>query len=191
LGVAPSMIIVKCRSNAATNWATWQTTLLGSEYLYLNSTAAKGTGNTSLWNGTVPSSTVITVGTDNDTNANTRTYVAYAFSAVAGYSAFGSYTGNASTDGPFVYCGFRPRFVMFKSLSGPRNWAILDSGRNTSNVANFDLYPNLSLAEITQSTVDFLSNGFKLRVTDSDFNAAETYIYMAFAENPFKLSLAR
>jgi hypothetical protein len=184
------MMIVKIRSTTG-DWPVYHVSTGNTKALYLNLTLGQGGNFTGAWNNTTPTSTVFTLGNSTETNASGGTFVAYCFAPVAGYSAFGSYTGNASTDGPFVYTGFRPRFVMFKSTSGSRNWAILDSGRNTSNVANFDLYPNQSLAEITQSTVDFLSNGFKLRVTDSDFNAAETYIYAAFAENPFKNSLAR
>jgi hypothetical protein len=188
LGVTPSMIITKIRSSTG-GWPVYHASLGATGAVQLESSGAFSV-TAAYWNNTAPTSTVFTV--NSGINVNAATYVAYCFAPVAGYSAFGSYTGNGSTDGPFVYTGFRPRFVLFKSTSGPRNWAILDSSRNTSNVANFDIYPNLSIAEITQSTVDFLSNGFKLRVTDSDFNASgETYIYAAFAENPFKISRAR
>lgn len=191
LGVAPSMLIVKQRTGGTEAWQVYHSALGATKYVELNNTNAEGT-NINRWNNTAPTSTVFTVYNDTINNGNTNTYVAYCFAEVAGYSAFGSYTGNGSTDGPFVFTGFRPMYVMVKSTSGPRNWAVLDASRNPSNVANFDLYPNQSLAEITQSTLDFLSNGFKLRVTDSDFNAnGETYIYMAFAESPFKYANAR
>jgi hypothetical protein len=126
--------------------------------------------------------------------------VAYCFAAVAGYSAFGSYTGNGSADGPFVYLGFRPRFVMIKS-TGSQDWVMLDSSRNTYNVAGNYLRPNSSGAEnggsspTTSTNEDFLSNGIKLRNNASSSGytngSGVTYIYAAFAENPFKLSLAR
>jgi hypothetical protein len=192
LGVVPSMVIQKRRDGGIANFRVWHSAIYATsgvtDTLFLNSTAASGPDADNISG--VSSTTFTTRGTGG-TNPSGNGCVAYVFAAISGFSAFGSYTGNGSTDGPFVYLGFRPRFVLFKSTSGPRNWAILDSGRNPSNVANFDLYPNQSLAEVTQSTVDFLSNGFKLRVTDSDFNQAETYIFAAFAENPFKNALAR
>jgi hypothetical protein len=137
---------------------------------------------------------VFTVGNDASVNANTNNYVAYLFAAVAGYSAFGSYTGNGSADGPFVYLGFRPRFIMFKKSSAAEDWVIFDTTRNTSNLTNLQLYPNLSSAEATgvAGVIDILSNGFKVRGTSDALNTnGGTYIFMAVAENPFKLSLAR
>ena len=124
-------------------------------------------------------------------NANNGTYVAYCFAQVAGYSAFGSYTGNASTDGPFVYTGFRPEFVMLKRSDSTADWLIIDSARNTYNAAGNFLYPNLTNAEDVTDRIDFLSNGFKLRTTAGPNNSGSTWIYSAFAETPFKNSLAR
>jgi hypothetical protein len=185
LGVAPQMIIAKTR-NGVNDWFVYTQARGATKTLYLNLTNAEGT-TSAVWNNTAPTSTVFTVGTTFSTN----TCVAYCFAAVAGYSAFGSYTGNGSTDGPFVYLGFRPRFVLFKS-TGANVWSILDSSRDTYNVANLSLQPNNSIAQETGKNIDFLSNGFKLRQTDGGWNGSgTTYIYMAFAENPFKLSLAR
>jgi len=193
LGVAPKMIIIKNRSSVA-NWAVWHTSYGGStntDYQYLNDTMAKGGGGAANnWNGTAPTSSVFSVGDTAASNGSSALMVAYVFCAVAGYSAFGSYTGNASTDGPFVYLGFRPKFILFKVTSTAGSWVIHDSSRDPYNASQSDLYPNLSNAEATANAMDLLSNGFKLRNTDNT-NAAQTYIYMAFAENPFKYANAR
>ena len=124
----------------------------------------------------------------------TGNYVAYCFAEVEGYSKFGSYTGNGSADGPFVYTGFRPAFVLFKRSDSTGNWYIFDVQRNTYNLTNLTLFPNLSGAESTETNniLDILSNGFKHRGIGGFSNASGgTYIYMAFASNPFKNSLAR
>jgi len=192
LGVAPKLVIVK-RRNGAVSWAVWQTALAGTEYLLLDQTQAKATA-ADVWNSTIPTSTVFSVGTNQATNLNTATYVAYLFSEVAGFSRIGSYTGNGSTDGPFVFCGFRPRWILIKMSSSTGDWRIFDSARSTFNVTNTVLFPNLSDAEASSSLVDFdiTSNGFKLRNNLSTMNASGgTYIFAAFAENPFKNALAR
>lgn len=193
LGVAPSMMIVKQRTAAsATNWAVWHKGIANTEYLLLNSTAAKATGAT-YWNSTSPTSSVFSLGTAADVNTNTGTYVNYLFSEVEGFSRFGSYTGNGSTDGPFVYCGFRPRFVMIKRTDATDHWIMYDTSRDTYNVTQSQLNANQSAAEVTGfNLTDFLSNGFKLRDALTRSNASGgTYIFAAFAENPFKYSLAR
>ena len=121
--------------------------------------------------------------------------VAYAFAPVEGFSAFGSYTGNGSTDGPFVYTGFKPRFLLVRSTSSPRQWGMFDTERLTFNGPQMPtLYANSSIAETTnaENYGDFLSNGFKARYTNGNWNGnGETYIYAAFAEHPFKTSRAR
>ena len=191
LGVAPSMMIVK-RRNTTSDWIVWHSAFAGTEYIALNSTAAKATGAT-IWNSTSPTSSVFSVGTSGATNGNTDTYVAYLFAEVAGFSKFGAYTGNGSSDGPFVFCGFRPRYVMLKASSTTEIWIVYDSSRNTYNVADLYLYPNSSAAEAGSGTprIDFLSNGFKLRNTGQGNVSAVTYIFAAFAESPFKNALAR
>ena len=192
LGVAPAMVIAKTRSLDGENWRVWQQNLTsGTHYLNLNTTGAQASNSTFFT--AVPTSTVINVGTDDSTNRNGTTYVAYCFAPVAGYSAFGSYTGNgSSTDGPFVYLGFRPKFLLVKSSSTAQHWIITDTTRNPYNIVDLELYPSLGNAESSDPSYDFLSNGFKLRVTSANKNASgATYIYMAFAENPFKNSLAR
>jgi len=193
LGVAPSMIIVKARSFAGADWNVYHSSTGNTGRLFLDTTAAFQT--VAVWNNTSPTSSVFTVGgAYSDVNSNTQTYVAYCFAAVAGYSAFGSYTGNGSTDGPFVYLGFRPRFTLIKRTDAIANWRIHDTARDTYNVASKTLYPNLSNAETSAASEywDILSNGIKLRTSDAESNASGgTYIYACFAENPFKYSLAR
>jgi hypothetical protein len=202
LGVAPSMIITKSRSGGTggLGWAVYFTTLGNSAGLALNTTA-NSFSSSNYWGSSNPTSTVFglndaasATGYDN----NTGNMVAYCFAAVAGYSAFGSYTGNNSNDGPFVYLGFRPRFVMFKDSSTTGAWMIMDTARNTYNVEQNGLAPNNVNAESTYSgtpQVDFLSNGFKIRADNANsyWNnvSGNTYIYAAFAENPFKFSNAR
>ena len=197
LGVAPNMVITKQRTAASTtNWATWHTSIANTNYLLLNTTAASTAGAT-YWNSTTPTSSVFSIGTASDTNTNTGTYVAYCFAPIAGYSAFGSYTGNGSSDGSFVYCGFRPRYILHKASSTTSQWMMWDTSRNTYNVlTNAELLANGSGAEGSGAwgtELDILSNGFKFRGSDnSNFNyTGITYIYAAFAENPFNYSLAR
>ena len=190
LGVAPSLIINKPR-NAADNWISWHTSLGATGYIYLNLTNASATGAT-VWNSTLPTSSVFSVGTSSNVNTSGQTMVSYCWAAVAGYSAFGSYTGNGSADGPFVYCGFRPRFLMIKSSSAANSWAMYDTSRSTYNTSTARLYANSSAAETTGLQIDILSNGFKWREGGGQGNdSGATYIYAAFAENPFKNSLAR
>jgi hypothetical protein len=194
LGVAPSMIIVKQRSGTE-SWATYHISLGATKYLNLNQDIAAATSITR-WNNTTPSSTVITFYNDDVTNRSGGTYVAYCWAEIAGFSKFGSYTGNGSTDGPFVYLGFRPKFIMWKeTATSSFSWNTYDSVRNTYNIVSLRLNPNASNAEFDASAnfpFDFLSNGFKIRGTNGNANAnGNLYIYMAFAESPFKFSNAR
>jgi hypothetical protein len=194
LGVAPKMVIVKNRG-AAVAWAAWHTSIANTQYLVLNTTAAVATGAT-WWNSTTPTSSVISVGTSTSTNASGNTYVAYCWAEVEGYSKFGSYTGNFSANGPFVYTGFRPKFILGRDTSvSEQEWFLYDTARNTINVADKFLSPTFSQAESSfngAGGIDFLSNGFKIRAADNRENrSGSTYIYMAFAENPFKFSNAR
>lgn len=187
LGVAPRMIILMPRSFVSDKYV-YHASIGAANFVSINLTSASAA--TALWNSTSPTSTVFTVN-GNGANQSTSTFVAYCFSEVAGYSKFGSYTGNGSADGPFVYLGFKPKFVMIKQSDGVTNWSIKDSSVNTYNAAVLRLYPNTSGAETSGADLDYLSNGFKCRTTSNEVNAAGTYIYMAFAENPFKYSLAR
>ena len=192
LGVAPKLIILKDR-DIGRPWPVYHGSLAANQYLILNTTAAAAT-STSYWNNTAPTSTVFSVnGLEGNVGASGEKYVAYCWAEVEGYSKFGSYTGNGSTDGPFVYTGFRPKFVLVKSSSlAGQNWNIFDTSRDTYNVEGQYLATNTSDAEGTLATLDGLSNGFKIRASGNYANAnGATYIYMAFAESPFKFSNAR
>jgi hypothetical protein len=193
LGVAPKMMIVKGRSNAY-GWQVYHSAANASPAtgrILLNTTAAWASDSTS-WNNTAPTSSVFSLGTSIAGNESAGTYVAYLFSEVAGFSRFGSYTGNGSADGPFCFTGFLPRWIMIKRTDTTANWRILDTARDTFNVEQYELYPNLSNAEGTFASLDGLSNGFKIRNSDASYNAnGGTYIFAAFASNPFKNSLAR
>ena len=191
LGVAPSMIICKTRGSPPNSWYVYHSALGNTKYLLLDGTAASGT-SASLWNNTSPTSSVFTLGTG---FAGLGSMVSYSFAEIAGFSKFGSYTGNGSTDGVFVYLGFRPKYIMVKRTTGTvYAWCVWDSARETYNVENAILTVNTSNAENTGTLyVDFLSNGFKLRSysNGSENASGEPYIYAAFAENPFKNALAR
>ena len=189
LGVAPSMVIVKSRSQPQ-SWVVWFKGFAGTEYLLLNATAAKGSA-ANIWNSTVPTSSVFSIGTDVSVNINGATQVAYCFAEVPGFSKFGSYTGNGSADGPFQYLGFAPAFIMLKRTDSTGNWSMYDRARSPKNADTKVLYPNLSNAEDASTDhFDWLSNGFKMKSTNQNTNGG-TFIYMAFAESPFKNSLAR
>lgn len=192
LGRATGLVVVKQRSSGTTeNWAVWHSTLANTEYLLLNGTAAKATGAT-YWNSTTPTTTVFSVGSAADTNESAKDFVAYCFAEIPGFSKIFSYTGNGSTDGPVVQCGFRPKWILIKRTDSANGWFIVDTARNSANVVNQELYPNLSDAEGTNTAVDITSSGFKLRSTDTWKNASGgTYIGIAFADVPAKYSLAR
>jgi hypothetical protein len=186
------MIIIKDR-DVARDWAVYHSSVGATKFIELNTTSAAITNSTA-WNNTEPTSSVFSMGTGTLMNASGDAYIAYCFAGVDGFSKFGSYTGNGSTDGSFVYTGFRPSWVMIKSTS-TTGWAILDATRNTYNLSNSQLFAHASDAETTSPdyfVADFLSNGFKLRTTNTASNTnGQAYIYMAFAENPFKTARAR
>jgi hypothetical protein len=197
LGVAPSLIIVKERSSNVSGWNAWivyHSSIGATGNLVLNTAASTNTAIYA-WNNTAPTSSVFTIAYSAGAGVNyTSNYVAYCWTPIAGYSAFGSYTGNGSTDGPFVYTGFRPKFVLVKDASNANNWQILDIARDTYNVATNIIQPNLSNAESAFGSggIDFLSNGFKVRTSSTGINTSgATVIYAAFAESPFRNSLAR
>ena len=195
LGAVPKFMTVK-RLDTGNGWPSYhvnQNASPASGYMYLNSTAGFAAAST-MWNSTAPTSSVFSVGTNSETNGNTFSFVAYLWAEIDGYSKFSSYTGNASADGPFVWCGFRPAFVMIKRSDSAENWSIQDDARNPLNVVDARLKPNSADAEAVSSVqnVDFLANGFKLRNTDPEKNASGgTYIFAAFAETPFKYTRAR
>ena len=201
LGVKPDAVIIKNRTRGV-EWVAWINGVGGSatdnqKNLQLNATAAAGQ-NSSQYR--TSDSTTIAV-RDTNSNGNNKVnrsgdnYISYVFSSVAGYSKFGSYTGNGNADGTFVFLGFRPAFVLTKGTWGG-NWNIYDNKRPAINVTNDILYPNLANAEYdgssTDNQMDMVSNGFKLRGSDADTNQnGSTFIYLAFAESPFKNGRAR
>jgi len=188
LGAEPSVILFKCRSNAGSDWYSYWKPLGNNSTIRLNNT--DGSGTTGLWNNTNPTSSVFTVISSDVINRVNRTFVAYCFAEKQGYSKFGSYKGNGNANGTFVYTGFKPAFVMIKrTSSGGDDWVMYDNKRNTFNVLDKRLNPNSAGAEQDTDILDFLSNGFKLRGTPDYVNGnGSTYIYMAFAENPFVTS---
>ena len=192
LGVAPAMLIVKNRTTAV-DWAVYHKDLTDAGYvIQINTTDAQADSGTNRWNHTDPTSSVFSVGAGQQTNQNTNNMICYAFAEKQGYSKFGKYAANGSADGPFVYTGFKPAFIMFKKSSDSGdNWMMYDNKRPGFNVTDEALHPNSSAAEYdnANANLDILSNGFKLRSSFGWVNQnSHTYIYMAFAENPFVTS---
>jgi hypothetical protein len=179
LGVAPKLIIIKRLQNAE-DWAVYHASNGAGTYQSLNTTEAKNT-NSNRFN-VAPTSSVFTVNTHESVNY-AENYIAYCFAEKTGYSKFGSYTGNGNADGTFVYTGFAPSFVMTKRSSDTQGWVMWDNKRPGYNVTNQSLTANESSVEETGRTFDILSNGFKLRDTNTATNAASTYIYMAFGQS--------
>jgi len=191
LGVSPDLIIVKNRDSSSW-WQVFHSSFsnTASDYLLLNTTDAKTTSGATIW---TRSSTTFGF-RQTSIFVNGEKGIAYCFAAVVGYSSFGSYTGNGSTDGPFVYTGFRPRWVMTKRTNTTGEWWISDAARDTYNAASTFLWAQSSNAESSSSSYDYdiLSNGFKLKTTYADRNGSgSTFIYVAFAEAPFNYSRAR
>ena len=189
LGSVPKMIIVKNRDNT-TGFGVYHASLGNTKYLQLNATAAEGTAST-FWNNTTPTSSVFSIGTSGWMNNSGEDYVAYCFAEKQGYSKFGSYVGNGSTDGTFVYTGFKPAFVMIKNASAAStDWLMYDKARGGpasgvyGNNNKYFLRANTSGSESNES-FDMLSNGFKIRISNNFLNGSgNTLIYMAFAEAP-------
>jgi hypothetical protein len=197
LGVAPSLIIAKSRTSGTTDWVVYSSILGRGKYLLLNENYVAGTLS-NYWGTADPTSTVFGVYSTVGASNNAGNMVAYCFAPVEGYSAFGSYTGNGSSDGPFVYTGFRPRWVLIKNASGAANWMLYDTARNTYNTSPYVLSPNNSDGGLTYDAyggaypIDILSNGFKPRDSLSNINGStHTLVFAAFAENPFRSARAR
>jgi len=195
LGVAPAMMIVKSRSAGALDWVVYHRNMNASPatgYMLLNGTGAFAAAAI-VWNSTAPTASVFSLGTGGSTNPNAVTLVNWLFAEVPGFSRIAWYGGNGSADGPFANCGFRPRFVMIKRADAATNWIIHDAARSAINPAPENTFANLNNAEATaSSSIDFCSNGFKIRTTGGEVNTnGGIYIYAAFAENPFKTARAR
>jgi len=185
LGAAPKVIITK-GLNVANSWIVQQNILGGSwtssNYFYLNSASTAASSSALINN--VSTSTISFAGSDSFVNGSYN-YVHYCFAEKTGYSKFGSYTGNGNADGPFIYTGFKPAWLMIVNTSSTQNRVIFDNKRDPFNVMDGILYPNSTDGEQTQDSIDFLSNGFKLRVTGNDRNGSgNTLFFMAFAEAP-------
>jgi hypothetical protein len=191
LNAVPSMVIVKRRTGSPYDWYTYHVSLGNTQFIRLNTTGAVTSFN--LWQNTTPTSSLFYLANDTGVNASATTFIAYCWAPIAGYSAFGSYTGNGSADGPFVYLGFKPSFIMIKRTdTAGTDWVIMDYQRLGYNVTDVALNPNANYAENSGYGTDFVSNGFKLRTTTSFLNASSgTYIYACFAQNPFKYANAR
>jgi len=189
LSAKPDMMIVKCRQ--AGLWKIYHSSLGATKYLVLEDTAA-AVDNNSTWNDTEPTSSNFTLGDDGNVNETGETYINYLFAEKKGYSKFSSYKGNGNANGTFVFLGFEPAFVMFKrATGGAAPWCMHDSKRSPFNVADERLYANSDAVEASGGNYgsDFLSNGFKIRTDDNGWNqSGDTYIYMAFASNPFTTS---
>lgn len=196
LGVAPSLIIAKTRT-AVTSWAVYHKSLGATSWLMLNSTLLR-TVSAQEWNNTEPTSTVFTVGNSSSNSNQAATTVAYCFAEIAGFSKFTSYLANASStgDGPFVACGFAPRWIMIKratGASGSGGWIMYDTARSTYNTMSEYLFAEGAAGANTLAAIDVTANGFKIKTNNVHLNqtANDIYIVMAFAEHPFKYSLAR
>tara|TARA_Y100001972_G_C7643893_1_gene323494 strand:+ start:917 stop:1942 length:1026 start_codon:yes stop_codon:yes gene_type:complete len=183
LGAVPNGIWLK--DLATNNWNVYHSSLANSQYLQLNEAAAVGSA-TSRWNNTTPTSTVFTVGNDDSVNNSGRNFIAYVFAEKKGYSRIGSYIGTSNADGPFIYCGFRPNFLLIKNASsGNQLWELFDNKRIGYNPNNRRIYTNTNDAEDTSLRLDLLSNGFKLRTNGSHVNNnGQTMVFWAFAEHP-------
>ena len=196
LGVKPNVIIIKQRNAGSSYWIVYHDKVSSApetDYLALNSSDAVADADV-FWNDTAPTSTLITLGNDSWVNGSSTTHVCYAFAEKQGYSKFGSYVGNGQSDGQRIITGFKPACIIIKgAVSGAgdaaQNWEIYDNKRLGYNVDNNNLNPNTSGAESTGDRLDIVSNGFKIRVNSDGVNDnGSTYIYMAFAENPFVTS---
>ena len=184
LGAKPNVIFQK-RLDGATAWTAYHDKFASdpaTDYLYLDKSDALA-DYAAHWNDTEPTSSVITLGTDSSVNGNGNPNIIYAFTEIKGYSKFGKYTGNSSTDGPFIYTGFKPAWVMIKKYSDTANWMIYDNKREGYNVDNDHLKANLGDVEGNSDDLDLLSNGFKLRTSGSGENSGN-FIYLAFAAEP-------
>lgn len=195
LGKAPALIIIKER-NASDNWPVYHQVVGNDRRMTLNLTDARTTSSATYWNNTSPTSSVFSLGTSGSSNALGSTYVAYCFAEIDGYSKFGSYVGNNSgspVGGPFVYLGFRPKFLLIKDSTASADWFIFDGVRDPINQSLKRLEANTpNNEEGLTGSLEFLSNGFQTSGTTVPLNvSSSTYIYIAFAEAPFKYSLAR
>jgi hypothetical protein len=191
LSAVPGLMIIKCRSEAGHSWKVYHKSIGATKTLALQGTGAPD-DDANYHDDTEPTSSVFTIGSNGDVNDDGETFIAYLFAEKQGYSKFGSYEGNGNADGPYVHLGFKPAFFLWKQSSAAnQQWYIQDNKRNLFNPSNNFLQPSNTDAEYTGTDypIDFLSNGIKIRNTSAHINASgATYIYMAFAEQPFVTS---
>ena len=186
LSAKPDFIIFKRRSGGGENWQVYHSGLGATKYLLLNSTNSESTSSTRFQD-TEPTNSVISIGSESGVNTSSGTHVSYVWHGVDGYSKFGLYTGNGDADGPFIYTGFRPRTIFVKRSSTTGGWWVFDTARDTHNPVDRYIGWQEASTEGTNSNFDFLSNGFKLRTSDGDFNGSgSTIIYGAWGDVPFK-----
>ena len=191
LGVQPDFVLIKNRSGSNGNWQVWSSTFSNAtnNFISLNLDTGTQTAGAAMW-GTINSSIVSFRHSANSSNGNTM--IGYFFNSVEGYSKFGKYTGNGNANGPFVFTGFRPAWVMIKRTDANNDWIIADYKRSPDNTVDIGMYANLTNSDNTTDRYDFLANGFKIRNNLNESNASGgSYLYLAFAESPFKNSRAR
>jgi len=188
LGAIPTMMIIKKR-NATSDWTVGHASLGANQKLELNKTTAVGT-DASIFNNTRPTASVFTLGTDGDQNTDGHTYINYLFGNKQGVSKCGGYVGNGNVSGTFIPLSFKPAFLLIKQSGAVGKWLMIDNKRDPDNACNHRLNADVSNAESTNGIfVDMLSNGWKFRTTDDDYNTSGVSgIYMAFAEQPFVTS---
>jgi hypothetical protein len=187
LGAVPKMIIIKCLQQTHW-WFTYHVNIGNTKHVTLNTTNAESGASANYWNNTTPTSSVFSIGTDTGTNESGSTYIAYCFADIQGFSKAGSYTGNGNADGPMIYTGFKPAWILLKRFdSGTLDWNMYDSKRLGYNGGDAPLFANLTNAESNDyGRIDFVSNGFKIRSSNDQVNNnGGSFLYMAFAETPF------
>ena len=185
LGVKPDFIILKCTSSSSTDWTCYHSSLGATKRIKLNASDASSTNSTT-WQDTEPTTSVISVGTSGDVNVSSGTHIVYSFANKQGAVKCGSYIGNGASSGSYIHLGFRPAWFLVKRSDSANAWHLVDAKRNTFNPTQNGLFPDTSDAENTGNQFDFLANGVKLNSSDGGYNASDgTYIYMAFAEAPF------
>ena len=186
LGAVPDALIIKNR-DATNSWIVWYNGFNGRTRMVLDSNNASNSNQPYAFNDAVPTSTVVNIGTDTDTNASGNDYIMYVFKNVKGYCKIGTITGNGDVHGPFIYTGFKPNFVMTKKIGGTGDWLIRNPNRDFNGQWR-DLYANSTYAETApdaNTESDIYSNGFKLRMSHSNHNEnGATYMFMAFAKEP-------
>ena len=187
LGAKPSLIINKNLTDNGYDWNVQHGSLGATKYLYLSTTAAVAT-NAGMWNDTEPTSSLFTIGTWDNVNKSSSTYLAYVFAPIQGFSKFGSFEGVTSTDGPFIYTGFTPSMILYKNADYAENWHIQSLAQESINPNNNQITPNMNYAESSDANtnIDFLAQGFKMRSSHRTSNyGGDTIIYAAFAAAPF------